>query len=160
MWLLLAGLAFAGKFDGAETDIIVEGDVAKSQQELFDTFVDFPAMSKVFPADCVEDWGFGVPSAGIGATTVVTYHMGPMKRRLTGHVSKAEEHYVVEWDHDSKKGFVTQFVLKENDDGTTHVKLGSYVAAPPWPFKPVYFNKVKPAWESCYRQAMSNLGAK
>ncbi len=158
MWLLLCGLVFAGgKYNDVNSDVVVERDLPQSQEELFALFSDFPAMSKVFPADCVEQWGFGVPSKGMGATTIMTYHMGPMKRRLTAKVIKANEHYHVEWDHEGKKGFVTQFVLSEGAGGKTHVKLGTYVAMPPWPFKPVYFKKVKPAWEDCYDRALISL---
>ena len=158
MWMLLCGLALAGKFDDQNSDVVVERDIPKSQEALFEMFQDFPAMAKVFPSDCVEDWGFGVPSKGVGATTVVTYHMGPLKRRLTGTITKAQPSYHVEWDHEGKKGFITQFVLSEGpSEGTTHVKLGTYIAPPPWPFKPVYFNKVRAEWLDCYDRALINL---
>ena len=155
--MLLCGLALAGKWDDVNSDVVVERDVSASQEELFATFTDFTAMSKVFPADCVEEWGFGVPSKGLSATSRITYHMGAMKRRLTGQIVKANEHYHVEWDHEGKKGFITQFVLSEGPGGQTHVKLGTYITAPPWPFKPLYFNKIRPEWQDCYERALVNL---
>ena len=157
MWMLLVGLAMAGKWDDVDSDVVVERDLPQTQAELFETLIDFPAMSKVLPSDCVEEWGFGVPSKGVGATTRLTYHMGAMKRRLTGSVKKAEEHYVVEWDHAGKKGFVTQFVLSEAQGGGSHLKMGTYISPPPWPFKPLYFNKIRPEWQDCYERALGNL---
>lgn len=158
MWWLLMGLALAGgKYKNLDSDVIVERDIAKAQEALFTTVQDFPTMSKVFPADCAEEWGFGVPSAGLGGTTVVTYHLGAWKRRLTATVSKATPSYHVEWDHAGKKGFITQWVFSEGPDGTTHVKLGTYVKAPPWPFRPAYFNKIRPMWQDCHDRTLIEL---
>lgn len=157
MWWLLMGLAMAGKYKDLNSDVIVERDIPKAQEALFTAVQDFPAMSKVFPAECVEEWGFGVPSAGPGATTVLTYHLGAWKRRLTATVTKAQPSYHVEWDHAGKKGFITQWVFSEGSNGTTHVKLGTYIKAPPWPFRPAYYEKVRPLWLDCYDKALVTL---
>lgn len=155
--LLLTGLSVAGKWDGKNTDVVVGRDVPLAQEAVFASFSDLNTVQTLFPADCVEDWILSGATTGVGATFRVTYHLGPLKRRLTGRIQTANPSYVVELDHDGKKGFVTQIALAPSPTGGTQVKLGTYIAAPPWPFKGMYFNKIRPLWLDCYERSLDNL---
>ena len=157
---MCCALALAGKWDGAESDIIVERELTVDVQEAFAVLTDVEALQQIFPEDCLEDWALGAPTTGIGANARVTYHMAGMKRRLTLTISKAEEHYVIELDHPEKKGFTTQFALSEPGPGRAFVKLGTYLNAPPWPFKGYYYDKVLPAWTDCYSRTLDALEAR
>lgn len=157
--LLTTALALAGKWDGAETDVIVERVIPAPAEALYTPLTDLQALARVFPTDCVNDWTHGTRTAGVGALTRVTYRMGPMRRRLTATLTKAEPGRYVELDHMGRKGFVTQVRLEELAAGGTKVTLGTWIEAPPWPFKGVYFKKVRPAWLACYERTLDNLAA-
>ena len=58
---------------------------------------------------------------------------------------------------EGKRGFITQTSWKSGPDGLTHLTFGSYVKAPPWPFKPIYFNKIHPQWTDCYQRAIDAM---
>ena len=150
--------ALAGKWSDTNADIVVEQVVVQSRTEVFEALSDLGRVKAAAPQSCMEEWALGVPSAGVGAKAIVTYHMGMMRRRLTLNVVRAEQEQVVTWDHPEKKGFTTQIVLSDEDGGGTRVKLGTYINAPPWPFKPYYFNRVQPEWAACYEGLLNNLG--
>jgi hypothetical protein len=159
LWIVCA-LALAGKWDGAESDVVVERELTVDVQQTFDLLTDVEALQQLFPEDCVADWALGEPTTGIGANARVTYRMAGMKRRLTLTVSKAEAFYVVELDHPENKGFITQWALSEPGPGRAVVQLGTYLNAPPWPFKGYYYNKVQPAWTDCYTRTLDALDAR
>ena len=143
LWLLIANLAVAGNpkpWDGQSPDIVIERQLPVSADVLVPKLADFEFAEAIFPEDCMQDWSHGTTTRGMGAITRVTYHMGSMKRRLTAKVSRVENH-VVEYDHEGKKGFITQWRLKPVDGGT-ELSLGTYLNPPPWPFRPVFFNKI------------------
>lgn len=156
--MLLSLAAQAGKWDGAESDVIVERTIPADADALWLPLTNLASLSQVFPADCVTDWAHGTTTSGVGAMTRVTYRMGSMKRRLTATISKAESPRYVELDHEGKKGFVTQFRL-EPVEGGTKVTLGTWITAPPAPFKGVFYNSVRPAWLDCYERTLDNLAA-
>ncbi len=135
---------------------MVVKDVNKTPEQLVALFSDLSALQQFFPADCVDEWGLGEPTKGVGANGRLTYNMGAMHRRLTIRVTKVEGH-MVELEHDGKRGFITQTSWKPGPGGLTHVTFGSYVKAPPWPFKPMYFNKIHPQWQDCYDRAIETL---
>lgn len=158
VWMMV-GLALAGQpkpWDGKSSDIVVVKDVNKTPEQLVALFSDLSALQQFFPADCVDEWGLGEPTKGVGANGRLTYNMGAMHRRLTIRVTKVEGH-MVELEHDGKRGFITQTSWKPGPGGLTHVTFGSYVKAPPWPFKPMYFNKIHPQWQDCYDRAIETL---
>jgi len=160
LWLMIALVATAAKpkpWEGKSSDIVVDRDVLASVDVLVPKLSDFTFAEQIFPDDCMYDWTHGSTTSGMGAITRVTYHAGAMKRRLTATVSRMEDH-VVEYDPTGKKGFVTQWRISAAADGErTKVSLGTYIHAPPWPFRGMYFRTIHPAWTQCYEQAMDNL---
>lgn len=160
LWLLIASVAIAGKpkpWDGMSSDIVVEREVGVGVEVLVPKLTDLQFAAAIFPEECMYDWSHGSTTSGLGAIARVTYHMGSMKRRLTAKVTRVEDH-VVEYDHEGNKGFITQWRMSPAAEGTT-LSLGTYIHAPPWPFRPLYFNKIHPKWTACYEQAMDNLAA-
>ncbi len=160
LWLLFVTVATAANpkpWDGMSSDIVIERDIPVSVDVLVPKLSDLKFAEEIFPEDCVYEWAHGTTSAGLGGLARVTYHMGNMKRRLTAKVTRVENH-VVEYDHDGKKGFITQWRLTA-DGPSTKVSLGTYINAPPWPFRPMYFKKIHPKWTNCYERAMDNLNA-
>lgn len=159
MWLLLLTVAaHAGRWDDATSDIVVERVIPASPDRVHAPLLNLQVLEQVFPADCVTDWVHGTPTSGVGAMTRVTYRMGSMKRRLTATISKSEPGRLLELDHDGRKGFVTQFRLEAVPEGSK-VTLGTWIEAPPRPFKGIFFKNVRPAWEACYTAALDNLHA-
>ena len=158
--LLLLGTiaAHAGKWDGAPSDVIVERVIPAEPAALTAPLSNLQVLAQLLPSDCVTDWANGTVTSGVGATSRVTYEMGPLRRRLTMNVTKVEEGRFVELDHPGKKGFVTQFRI-EPADGGAKVTLGTYLSPPPRPFQGIYFSKVRPAWERCWTRALDNLYA-
>jgi len=156
MWWLFCMVAMAGRFEGESSDVVKTSVTTKSQQEVFTQLSDLANWPEIFGDTCMTDWAQGSQTQGVGGQMALTYRMGPMKRRLVGTIQKAEPSYVIEVDHGGRRGFVTQVQLKPNAVGTD-VILGTYLNPPPWPFKGAYYNKVKPAWESCYSAALRRL---
>lgn len=154
--LLWTALAWAGKYDGVPSDVVVERVVPKAMAELFPRFTDLAELERIVPADCATDWERGVVTSGQGATARLTYTIGPLRRRLTMHVGDVRPDYFVELTHDGKRGFSTTLSSKAVDGGTA-VELKTWLNPPPWPFKPLFFAKVKPAWERCWTAALEAL---
>lgn len=152
LWLLLTlTTALASRWDDHPSDVIVERTIEAPAESIFDAVSQFRYLSELFPEHCVEDWAIGSPS-----TARLTYHMGPMRRRLTAKVTRAESGRLVEIDHEGDKGFVTQFRFEPRGDAT-HVTLATWIHPPPRPFRRVYFKRVRPAWLTCYSEALEEL---
>jgi hypothetical protein len=158
LWLLFVTIVAAASpkpWEGQSSDVVVERAVGASVEVLVPRLADLTFAEQIFPSDCLLDWAHGSVTSGSGALARVTYDMGAMKRRLTATVTRVEDH-VVEYDHAGKKGFITQWRLSADGDRTT-VSLGTYIHAPPWPFRGMYFKKIHPAWTQCYERTLDNL---
>ncbi len=152
LWLLLTlCTALAGRWDDHPSDVVVERTIEAPAEVLLSSVSQFRHLSQLFPEHCVEDWAIGSPSVAR-----LTYHMGPMRRRLTAKVSRVEAGRLVEIDHEGDKGFVTQFRF-EPRGGATHVTLATWMNPPPRPFRRIYFKRVHPAWTQCYAEALEEL---
>jgi len=160
LWLMFPALAIAANpkpWDGKASDVVVERELSVPVEVLVPQLADFTFAEQIFPAECLTDWTHGSTTSGMGALTRVTYSVGAMKRRLTATITRMEDH-VVEYDHTGKKGFITQWRLSAGESGTK-ISLGTYINAPPWPFRGMYFRKIHPAWMACYGQTLDNLEA-
>jgi len=152
LWLLLISwTAFAGRWDDHPSDIVAERTIEASPEELFSAVSQFRYLSRLFPEECVEDWAIGSPSVAR-----LTYHVGPMRRRLTAKISRAEAGRFVEIDHEGDKGFVTQIRFEPRGDATL-VRLATFIHPPPRPFQGIYFKKVRPEWVRCYFETLDEL---
>jgi hypothetical protein len=155
LFVTIVGAASPKPWDGKSSDVVVERTVDASVDVLVPRLADLTFAEGIFPPECVSDWAHGSVSSGPGAIGRVTYTMGAMRRRLTAEVTRVEDH-VVEYDHEGKKGFITQWRLSPDGDGTA-ISLGTYINAPPWPFRGMYFKKIHPEWMRCYEQTLENL---
>lgn len=152
LWLLLTTMTvLAGRWDDHPSDVIVHRTIEASPERTFRAVSQFPYVTQLFPERCIEDLAVGSPS-----TARLTYHMGPMRRRLTAKVTRAEVGRLVEIDHEGDKGFVTQFRFEPRGE-STHVTLATWIHPPPWPFRRIYFERVRPAWITCYVEALEEL---
>ncbi len=158
MLLWLAAVAFSAPpaWRDAPGDVIAEVVTRRPASELYLKLTDLRSLAAVYPADCAISWVHGGASTGPEARARVTYRMAGWRRRLTARFATLEENRVVQLDHEGNKGFVTQWAFDEVD-GSTRVTMGSYVAAPPWPFKRYYVFQVQPAWVDCQKRTLEAL---
>jgi hypothetical protein len=154
-WLWVC-LAWAGKWDGVESNIVSKATIALPPAAVYARIDDWNGVRAIYDVDCVTDWVIGDPTGGVGAQARMTYNHRMMHRRLTAKITKLIDGRYVDLDHLGNKGFVTRFELSETPTGTA-VTMTTYTNPPPWPFKPYFFKKVKPAWEACQEKAMANL---
>jgi hypothetical protein len=147
IWFLFLSLAFANESSDIEAGRTFSGDAEKLMQHLSD----METVSQIFPERCVRNWsGSG---QGLGSKFELIYTMGMWKRKLRGTVTRANVQQGVEWDHEGKRGFVTRWTLESGEETST-LRVKTWIAPPPWPFKRHYFRRIKPMWELCYRQAL------
>jgi hypothetical protein len=153
----LATMALAGKWDGANPDVVVTQVVPASAEDIHPLFLDWKVWQDLLPIECASEWEILGDRTGIGARASALFTFGPMRRRLDGVITKDEPGRVVETELAGKKGWFTQ-VTYAPAEGGTEVTLTSPVARPKWPVTGIYFGRVKPAWVGCYAQALSRLG--
>jgi len=157
MWFLLLPIGFAANpWDNHDASIRVEKLVSASPMEIFEAVDDLKELSEVFPATCLQDWALSGQTAGVGARGRVTYRFEKLKRRLTVTISKAETGRYVELDHLGPKGFITRWLMVEEEEGTK-LSLETFMNPPPWPFKGYYFKVIQPKWHACYELTLDNL---
>lgn len=157
MFLLLTGLAFAGKWDEAIADVQATAVIPAAPETVFGFLLDLANLQRIFPADCIGDWEPGERTFGEGASTWVRYDMAAMHRRLPMTLTVADAPRRVDFDHLGSRGFITRWTL-EPADGGSRVTVLTPLNPPPRPFRGYYFKKVKPEWEGCYQRALAALG--
>ncbi|MEM6927824.1 MAG: SRPBCC family protein [Myxococcota bacterium] len=151
MGMVLVGVAVAGKWDASPTDVEVTRLFDASPGELHEQVDDLAEWAARWPEDCATQWEPGPTTAGAEGTGTIRYTFKPLRRRLEMRVTRDEPGHVFEIEHPSKRGWFTQLTYRKVDEGTELVLL-TPLNAPPWPFKPVFFNKIRPAMEDCYRR--------
>jgi hypothetical protein len=157
MWVLMLQVGFAASaWDGHDASVRVEKRVSASPASLYNEVNDLQSLSEIFPATCVQDWALSGQTAGLGARGRVTYRFEKLKRRLTVTISKTEASRYVELDHLGSKGFISRWLMVEDEDGTV-LSLETFMNPPPWPFKRYYFEKIQPKWQACYALTLDNL---
>lgn len=156
MWWMSAVALAANPWIDMESDVIAAGVVKAPREQVYDHLLDLEHFAAVMDETCAKNWAWGAATSGKGAIGRVTYVPSIMNRRLTLTVSRADEPRVIDYDHEGNRGFVTRWTLEENG-GSTMVNLVTYVAAPGWPFREIYHLKVKPAWTTCYVDAIARL---
>lgn len=156
MWWCLALAFAANRWEGEDPDIRVEVDVALPAAEVSARLADLERASSLFAPSCLTRWSFGIPAAGVGGRARVTYTPSLMSRRLTVVVDEHDPGQRVVWDHEGPRGFWATFDLEERQ-GRTYILMETPLQPPPWPFRDLFFLKVKPAWESCIEDALHRL---
>jgi hypothetical protein len=156
MWLVLwSALAFAGKWDGRNADIVAERTILAEPEAVFAKVAEPNAVQTLFPADCA-DWSGPFDKNEVGGKTIVTYTAGAMMRRLDITLKRAESPRVVDYDHAGNKGFVTRFQLAPVEGGTK-VTLTTFLNPPPKLVQGYFYKKVQPAWQGCHERTLANL---
>ena len=155
MWLILTGIALAGKWDGVNADIVAHTTVSASPAAIYAFLSDVRNYRKIVPIDCVGWWEDGSQTTGIGASAELRYDMGAMHRRLQLNISAASERYV-DYDHPGNKGFTTRFLITPGEAGTV-IDLTTAMNPPPRIVRGYYYRVVKPEWEGCQARTLTAL---
>jgi hypothetical protein len=156
MWWL-CGVALAGRWDNEPVDVEVKSIVPRPVEEIHAKLLDWAGWQSIFPEDCASEWEIYGEQRGKGAQATALYTIGPMRRRLTGVITQERSNQFVETELQGKKGWFVQ-VTYEPAEGGTAVTMRTPLERPRWPETPIYFGRVKPAWEACYLDALANLG--
>ena len=163
MMLLLAGLALASSpWADLDADIRAEQVVPAPPEEVYAHLIDLRTLERIFPERCLSEVRVTEPPKGLGATVELTYHAAAMNRRLLGTLVEAIEPTGpgagrIDIDHASARGFVTRFLLHPEGEEATRVEMTSYLNPPPWPFRRMFYTRVRPAWTQCYHDALEGL---
>ncbi len=155
-FIALAAVAAAGKWDGAETDVEVTKLVELEPDAIHAKLDDLAKWAARWPDDCATQWEPGPTTASTEGTGTIRYTFGPLRRRLDLEVTRDEPGHVFEIEHPGKRGWFTQVTYRRVDEGTEVVML-TPLNPPPWPFKPMFFNKIRPAMADCYERWLEGL---
>jgi hypothetical protein len=160
MILLVAGAWAANPWKDMPADVVTEVTVAAAPEVVTRLLADLPAVAEAFPSACFTRWSLGVPDRGLGAMARLTYTPHWMSRRLTLEVGDVAEGQRVVWEHPEDGGFQTTFGVSAVDGGS-RVTVETPINPLPWPIRKLYQNRIRPAWEACYRDGLQRLtGAK
>jgi hypothetical protein len=162
VWIagIVVAAAWAGKWDGAPSDVEARQVIAAPTQEIHELLRDHRAWRELVPTDCATDWALTAQTAGPGARARVRWTIGPMRRLLTAVYTRDQPGLLIELEHEGKKGWFTQVRYAEAPAGSTEVRLSTPLVPPPWPVRGVFFSKVRPAWEDCYARTLSAVAAR
>jgi len=148
--------AHGGKWDGVEADVSVTRVIDAEPEAIHEELDDLAEWGARWPADCATQFEPGPQTTGPNASAEIRYTFKPMRRKLEMRVSRDEPGHVFEIEHPGKRGWFTQVTYRQVEGGT-EVTLLTPLEPPPWPLKPVFFNKVRPSMEDCYRRWLEAL---
>ena len=154
--IAIAAVAHGGKWDGAESDVRVTRLVDAEPRVIHEQLDDLREWTGRWPEDCATQAELGPTTTGAEASAAIRYTFGPLRRRLEMRVSRDEPGHVFEIEHPSKRGWFAQVTYQQVDEGTEIVLL-TPLNPPPWPFKGVFFRKIRPAMEDCYRRWLTGI---
>jgi carbon monoxide dehydrogenase subunit G len=155
VWLLAAVAIAGGKWDGRDPNITAGATLEAPPDAIYAILDDAHAPEQLFPHHCASDFDYGVRKAP-EADVRLTYHLGPLDRRLDATWTRRDPNRLVEIDHQGNKGFITRWTLAEVDGGT-RVEVTTFINPPPWPVRRYYYTRVRPAWTQCYLDALEAL---
>jgi hypothetical protein len=156
IWWLVAVAHGASPWVDVEADVRVQQEVSVAPELVTAAFSDFDRLEALYTPECLKRWAHGVPAAGVGARSRVSYAPGLMNRRLTAVVVELEPGRKVLLDHEGPGGFFTKITVEAAGEGslvTVHTPLNP----PPWPFRKLFHLEVKPVWTQCYLDALRVL---
>jgi hypothetical protein len=157
MWWLWSVAALAGRWDDEPVDVVVTAIVPRPVEEIHDKLLSWAGWQSVLPETCAREWEIYGEQRGKGAQSTALYTIGPMRRRLTGIITQDRPGQLLETELQGKKGWFTQVTYAQAEGGTA-VTMRTPLERPRWPVTPIYFSRVKPAWEACYLDTLANLG--
>ncbi|MEQ1508637.1 MAG: SRPBCC family protein [Myxococcota bacterium] len=154
VWWLAVG-AVASQWDGQSADVVASAVVPLPRAAIEATLSDWKGWQAVVP--CAEVWQIGDPSAGVGAEATAVWTLGPLRRHKVSRIVKIEPGLVLETEAAGSNGWFTQVTYADSPSGGTLVTLTTPLGTPKWPVAKLFFTKVKPAWEACYRDTLTRL---
>jgi hypothetical protein len=146
VWWFFVALSLAEEPSNIEASRSFSGDPVVVMEWISDA----ERLSSLLPRHCARKWS--AEGKGVGARFDLTYTMGMWRRRLSATVTRSSVAEGVDWDHHGDRGFITRWTVSDGEIGVT-----TWIAPPPWPFKRVYYRKIKPKWTLCYRLALDRL---
>ncbi|MEZ4238320.1 MAG: hypothetical protein R3F59_19640 [Myxococcota bacterium] len=155
--MLLAVVATAALAVDGPADVTVTRTFTASPEAIHAVLDDWHDWQAILPPDCATDWQIYEPSTGVGAQSEATYTFGPLRRHRYGAIQRDEPGVVFETEHLGNRGWFTQVQYHDLGDGRTEVTLRTPLSEPKWPFRGVFYKKVRPAWVGCYERAMTAL---
>lgn len=159
MIVVLTSLALAGKWDGMEADIVAEVTMNAAMPVIREQFEDLHTLD-LYSDDCASERMIGEPSAHVGAPFRVRYDAGPWSRLAEGTISEVGHQYV-DWDHTGRYGFTTRYQFAEDPATSgTVVTMTTFLDMPPWPFRGIFFKRVRPGWAACHHELLTAVAAK
>lgn len=151
------GWAVAAWAGEGPADVSVTRTLSASAEQIHAALDDWREWQALLPTDCASDWEIQDSSTGQGAQAEATYRFGPLKRRAYGAIQRDQLGVVFETEHLGRRGWFTQVTYAEGGEGRTDVTIRTPLSEPKWPFRKVFFSKVRPAWEGCYHRLLGNL---
>lgn len=140
-------------------DIVAARTVEVSPEVVHAALTDLATHRAIHPDDCLLDWVVDEPAAGVGAEFTVTYRASWMRLRLHGRIARSEAPWLVELEHDGPRGIPVRWLVEPVAEGS-RVTLTAYVSPPPWPFRSLFFNRIRPTWTRCWERAVDRLAAR
>ncbi len=159
MILWITALALAGKWDGMEADIVAEVAVNAAMPVIREQFEDLHTLD-LYSDACASERMIGEPSAHVGAPFRVRYDAGPWSRLAEGTISEVGHQYV-DWEHTGRYGFTTRYQFTEDPETSeTVVTMTTFLDTPPWPFRGIFFKRVRPGWAACHHELLTAVADK
>ena len=158
MIAFLFSLALAGKWDGHESNIVAEVDIDAPIEVVLEQFLDLHTLD-LYSDECLSEKTIGEPNHGFGAPFRVRYHAGPWSRLVEGQIADIG-HRHVDWEHTGNYGFTTRYAVTPSEDGPgSHVVMTTFLGTPVWPFRGLFFTRVRPGWTACHAELLAAVAA-
>jgi len=156
LWLAASiALAGPGKWADRNADVSATATVHAPPAVIRKVLTDPHVLEHLYPSSCATDYDYDEPKDP-KATVCLIYTAGPMHRRLDAMAPEGKGPTVVQVEHLGNKGFVTRWTLTPEDDAT-EVQMSTYLQPPPWPFRRIFYTRVRPAWVQCHVEALQQL---
>jgi hypothetical protein len=160
VWAVVLGVALAGNpWKDLSADVVAAGEVPLTPEQVTARLSDLDGVAADLPDTCWRRWAVGLPPAGVGARARVTTTASWMRRRLTLQVAEVDAGRRVDWDHLGDRGWVTRWTVEATSAATSRVTYHTYLNPPPWPFRRLFHELVRPVWEACAADAIASLTA-
>lgn len=154
MWTVWLAMALAGSpYEGLSGDVSASARTSMSPDAVITAFRDLPDATARFPESCATITG--ASPEGVNLTWTPSW----MHRKLHVKVDDIRPGRRIDWDLSSLKGDLGFYLIVEVgavEDGSV-VTLRTPLDAPKWPLRSIFFNKIRPAWASCYVSTILSL---
>jgi hypothetical protein len=154
MWTVWLATALAGSpYAGLSGDVRASGTTSMTPDAVIAAFQDLPDATARFPASCATVTG--ASTDGVNLTWIPSW----MHRKVHVTVDEVKPGRRIDWDMASLKGDLGFYLIVEvtpEGDGS-NVTMRTPLSVPKWPLRGLFFNKIRPAWASCYVSTILSL---